>query len=326
MHTTLLSNSRGGDIREPRSRRDRIVLSPLRYPGGKRRLVPYLAAALAENGLKPDLFVEPYAGGASVSLELLHRDLVGRIVIGDADPMVNAFWETVVTDVDWLCKQVESISLNLETWQRMKQTCFRSRKNLALACLYLNRTSFNGTLHQRAGPIGGKAQASEYDIGCRFPRERLISRLRSCAKLANRIEVAPAQDAMLTVRQSREKARRDDASVFFYLDPPFWAKSKYLYRRAFTELEHERLADQLQWIKDPFLLSYDPAPEIIELYTGHSAATVAEIELLYSGSSRSAGIEVVISNVAKLPVETKLWRTSREWQDARRAAAQATAK
>jgi DNA adenine methylase len=312
--------------KEPRDPISRTILSPLRYPGGKRRLVPYLAAVLAENGLRPDVFVEAYAGGASVSLELLYLDLVGRIVIGDADPMVNAFWETVVTDVDWLCAQVESIPLDLETWERMKRTSFRSRQNLALACLYLNRTSFNGALHRRAGPIGGKAQVSEYDIGCRFPRERLVSRLRLCSSLADRIEVAPAQDAMVTIRKSREKARRKGASIFFYLDPPFWSKSKHLYRCSFTAMEHERLADQLHWIKDPFLLSYDPAPEIIELYTGHSARSISEIELLYSGSSRSGGTEIVISNVEKLPAETKLWRTSREWQDARRAAAEATAK
>lgn len=302
--------------------RRRVVLSPLRYPGGKRRLVPYLAAALAENSLRPDLFIEPYAGGASVSLELLYLNLVGRIVIGDADPVVNAFWETVVTDVDWLCEQVESISLDLKTWERMKQTNFRARRKLALACLYLNRTSFNGALHEGAGPIGGKAQASEYDIGCRFPRERLVSRLRKCATLADRIDVAPAQDAMITVRQARERARREDASAFFYLDPPFWAKSRFLYRRSFTDLAHERLADQLHWLQDHFLLSYDPAPEIVELYTGHNAGTVAEIELFYSASSRSAGKEIVISNLPKLPAESRLWRTSREWRDARESASQ----
>lgn len=305
--------------------RRREVLSPLRYPGGKRRLVPYLAAALAENNLRPDLFVEPYAGGASVSLELLHLDFVERAVISDLDPMVNAFWETVVTDIDWLCEQVESVPLSLSEWERMKKTRFRCRRSLALACLYLNRTSFNGALHNSAGPIGGKAQTSEYDIGCRFPRARLVSRLRACADLADRIDVVPAQDAMFTVREARERARREESSVFFYLDPPFWAKSSSLYRRSFTELAHERLADQLHWLQDHFLLSYDPAPEIVDLYTGHTAGTVAEIELLYSGSSRSAGTEMVISNLPKLPAETKLWRTSREWQDARRTAAQAAA-
>jgi DNA adenine methylase len=59
--------------------RGRTVLSPLRYPGGKRWLVPYIAACLIENGLRPTLFVEPYAGGASVSLELSHLGFVERI-------------------------------------------------------------------------------------------------------------------------------------------------------------------------------------------------------------------------------------------------------
>lgn len=288
----------------------RRILSPLRYPGGKRRLVPYVAAALAENDLRPDVFVEPYAGGASVSLELLQFGLVERIVIGDADPLISAFWETVVTDVDWLCQQVASVDVDLKTWERMKTTDFTTRRERALACLYLNRTSFNGALHKRAGPIGGKAQTSAYGIGCRFPREQLAARLRACAALADRIDVAPAQDAMVTVRESRECARRDGRSVFFYLDPPFWAKSEFLYRRSFTEIEHERLADQLHWLRDPFLLSYDPAPEIAELYTAHSAATVAEIELLYTGTARSAGRELVISNLPKLPTATKLWRST----------------
>ena len=304
----------------------RRVLSPLRYPGGKRRLVPFVAATLAENDLAPDVFVEPFAGGASVSLELLDLDLVGRVVLGDGDPYIVAFWETVKGDVDWLCKQVETVPLDLATWERMKRARYRSRRSMALACLYLNRTSFNGALHWRAGPIGGKAQASDYDIGCRFPRDRLIDRLRACAKIAKRIEIAPAQDAMATVRAARDAAHRSAESVIFYLDPPFWAKSGFLYRRTFTEIDHERLAESLHWIRDYFLLSYDPAPEIAELYTGHNAATVTEIELLYAGSGSGAGTELVISNLPRLPAETRLWRTSKEWKDVRRSARTASAR
>lgn len=300
--------------------RRRTVLSPLRYPGGKRRLAPYVAAALVENDVRPGLFVEPYAGGASVALELLHFDLVDRVVLGDRDRLVTAFWQTVVDDVDWLCGQVEQIELDLVTWERMKRGRFRSRRSLALACLYLNRTSFNGSLHRRAGPIGGKAQASDYAIGCRFPRERLVKRLRACAEMGDRIEVAPAQDAMQTLRETRERAHREERTVFFYLDPPFWVKSEQLYRQSFTESDHKRLADALQWVVDPFLLSYDAAPEIVALYRGHRASTTAEIELLYTGSARSAGHELVISNLSKLPAETRLWHSHAEWSDARKAA------
>lgn len=300
--------------------RRRTVLSPLRYPGGKRRLAPYVAAALAENGLRPGLFIEPYAGGASVALELLHFDLVDRVVLGDRDPLITAFWQTVVDDVEWLCKQVEEIELDLVTWERMKRGRFRSRRSLALACLYLNRTSFNGSLHRRAGPIGGKAQAGDYAIGCRFPRERLIRRLRACAAMRDRIDVVPAQDAMQTLRETRERAHREEVSVFFYLDPPFWAKSELLYRQSFSELDHERLAEALHWVADPYLLSYDAASEIVELYSGHRTVTTAEIELLYTGSARSAGHELVISNLDRLPAETRLWHPNAEWSDARKAA------
>ena len=37
------------------------IISPLRYPGAKRRLASYIAEALDKNNLKPDLFIEPFA-------------------------------------------------------------------------------------------------------------------------------------------------------------------------------------------------------------------------------------------------------------------------
>ncbi len=300
--------------------RRRRVLSPLRYPGGKRRLAPYVAAALAENYLRPALFVEPYAGGASVALELLDFDLVDRVVLADGDPMVSAFWETTFNDNDWLCDRVADITLDLKTWRRMKHTNFTTRRNLALACLYLNRTSFNGSLHPTAGPIGGAAQISDYPVGCRFPRDRLISRLRACAELKDRVDVLEAQDGMKTLRDTRERARRENTSVFYYLDPPFWTKSSRLYRKSFNEPDHERLADALNWVTDKFLLSYDAAPEVVDLYSGHRNITVTGIDLLYTGTARSAGREIVISNLPTMPSETRLWRRNDEWSEARKAA------
>src|SRR4051812_25798887 len=95
----------------------RAVISPLRYPGGKRRLAPYVAAALRANGLRPDLLIEPFAGGASVGLELLAAGAVQRLALCDADPMVAAFGETVFCDEggpEWLCRRVRSIPLDIE--------------------------------------------------------------------------------------------------------------------------------------------------------------------------------------------------------------------
>jgi DNA adenine methylase len=293
---------------------ERVVLSPLRYPGGKRRLTPYLAATLKANDLEPDLFVEPFAGGASVALELLATGRVMRIGLAERDPYLAAFWSTVFFDSDWLCKKIDEIDVSLATWERLKRGTFTSRRNRALACLFLNRTSFNGTLHARAGPIGGKAQASTYKIDCRFPRERLKRRVRACAALSDRVAFIRDVDALDVLRDARRAA--NGKTVFFYLDPPFWAKADQLYRFSFTISDHKRLSTALRYVKEPYLLSYDPAPEVEALYAHHDCL-IERVELLY-GTQRSAGEELVIANVNHLPADNRLWRTHHEWTRLRR--------
>src|SRR5438270_12640745 len=78
-----------------RRRDEDIVLSPLRYPGAKRRLLPYIIDFLRNHDLSPDLFFEPFAGGAGVSLQLLADGLVQSIGLADSDPLVAGFWHTV---------------------------------------------------------------------------------------------------------------------------------------------------------------------------------------------------------------------------------------
>ena len=58
---------------EALARAEASILSPLRYPGSKRRLAVYIAETLRLNGLQPKLFVEPFAGGASVALCIFVR-------------------------------------------------------------------------------------------------------------------------------------------------------------------------------------------------------------------------------------------------------------
>lgn len=294
----------------------RVVLSPLRYPGGKRRLVPYVAAALKANTLEPDLFVEPFAGGASVALELLATGKVAAIALAERDPYVAALWQTVFFDSDWLCRQIETIDVTLATWERMKKARFTAVRSQALACLFLNRTSFNGTLHRRAGPIGGKAQASAYKIDCRFPRETLIRRVRACALLADRVAFVRNESALEAIAEVRRRFRNQ--SVFYYLDPPFWAKSSKLYRYSFTDDDHKHLATALRYLREPYLLSYDPAPEVEGLYRGHRKAKIERVELLYTATQRTAENELVITNLEQVPQDTRLWRTHVEWKQLRR--------
>ena len=45
--------------------------SPLRYPGGKAKIINFMKEFIKLNYDKPPVYVEPYVGGASVALSLL---------------------------------------------------------------------------------------------------------------------------------------------------------------------------------------------------------------------------------------------------------------
>src|SRR5690606_29288274 len=109
---------------------------------------------LALHGLRPGLFVEPFAGGASVALQLLGHDAVERVGLVDLDPLVAAFWRAVFFDTAWLVEQVEGAEVSLERWQALKGDVPNTTRGRAFACLFLNRTSYSGILSPTAGPIG----------------------------------------------------------------------------------------------------------------------------------------------------------------------------
>lgn len=284
--------------------------SPLRYPGGKRRLAPLVAEILRAQPHGVETFAEPFAGGASVALHVLAEGLAERVVLGEKDPLVAAFWETALHDTDWLVRQVETRDVTLEAWNRLRAAAPRSRRERAWKALFLNRTSFSGILSGTAGPIGGQTQASAYDIACRFPRPTLARRLCRLAAFGDRVAVVRRwQDALAQATRERD---------FAYFDPPFFAKADRLYRYCFAERDHRALADALAAHAAPFLLSYDDAPEIERLYASRPGLHVHRVELLYSATERTRLVpkhELLVTNLADLPGGRRLWRTNAEWRN-----------
>ena len=47
---------------------------------------------------RPKLFIEPFAGGATVGLTLLYRDLIDRLLLVELDLRVATFWKRAITD------------------------------------------------------------------------------------------------------------------------------------------------------------------------------------------------------------------------------------
>ncbi|EAV9865380.1 DNA adenine methylase, partial [Listeria monocytogenes] len=62
-----------------------VTQSPLRYPGGKTQLFKFVRNLIEINEIKHSTYIEPFAGGAGVALELLFSNSVENIVINDYD-------------------------------------------------------------------------------------------------------------------------------------------------------------------------------------------------------------------------------------------------
>lgn len=90
--------------------------TPLRYPGGKARLKPYIEALIDQNGLQDAHYVEPYCGGAGLALDLLQSYVVDTIHINDLDRAIYSFWFAAVHETDALCAKIDSTPCNMDTW------------------------------------------------------------------------------------------------------------------------------------------------------------------------------------------------------------------
>lgn len=264
--------------------------SPLRYPGAKSGLTSVIGDMITNSSAllgKPELFVEPFAGGASTALRLAGAGMVRRILLADADPLVAKFWQVAAADTEWLIDRMWDEPVTLERWDYWREWQPQNSRDrrLAVKCLFLNRTTFSGILHGRAGPIGGRKQESAYKIDCRFNKEALQVRLRFIGDLyrSNRLVDVWCGDWKRTLEEVPERyPSLIPNKVVAYLDPPYLEKSGKLYRHSFDPwhgsapskspleshprlscLDHYLLADYLRnKAQNRWILSYDNNPQL----------------------------------------------------------------
>lgn len=272
-------------------------ISPLRYPGGKALLSAYVSGVLEENLLCGCRFYEPYAGGSSVSLYLLRLGFIDSAVLIERDPLVYAFWWAVFNLTDALCEAVVACPVTLETWHELQPTRATDDPSaspytllqLGVAGLFFNRTNFSGIMG--AGPIGGQGQASDYKIDCRFNKPKLVAQIRAVAKFAPRVTVEFG-DALDYLRLNA--AAISTQFSFVYIDPPYYAQGKKLYRHHYRDQDHVDLAVFIKNQGYPWLVSYDDHPRILELY---ATEQMQQIYLDYKVKSSRTARELVISNL-----------------------------
>lgn len=273
--------------------------SPLRYPGGKKKLAFFIEKVIISNSLTNVEFYEPYAGGAGISMHLLSNKIILKTTLVEKDPLIYAFWKELKTNTDELCRRIDGTKINLETW-KIFQKYLQSdvlkkydRIDLAVACLFLNRTNFSGILN--AGPIGGMYQKSKYLIDCRFSKSKIIENIKEIAKYKKQISVVYS-DAIEYLKKNSN--RINERSSLVYLDPPYYSQGKRLYRFYYTDNLHEQLTKYIQKQIFPWIVSYDNHPFIIGLFKGQR---VIPISMNSTVKKYRKFEELIISNIELIP-------------------------
>jgi DNA adenine methylase len=263
-------------------------LSPLRYPGGKRKLAEFMTDVVILNNIQDGVYIEPFAGGASIALHLLFRNYVRQIHINDIDRSVYSVWYAILNHTEEFCKNIYETQVDINTWEKQKKIQ-KNKENvdlleLGFSTFFLNRTNRSGIIN--GGIIGGKNQNGKWKIDERFNKNDLILRIKEIAYHRDKMFIY-CQDAKLFLKNIVKKVKEP---ALIYLDPPYYLKGSSLYFNHYAHNDHLELSRLIKKIKNRWILTYDFIPEIKEMYKDVRTKNLA---LNYSASKKIMGHEIL---------------------------------
>lgn len=267
-----------------------MFYSPLRYPGGKAKLARFMEFIIKDRGYIGGTYIEPFAGGAGIAVELLLRDVVSRIVINDYDKGIWSFWKAILTDPERFISEIRTVPLTMDEWEKQRDICLNHNKKysfeLGFATFYMNRTNRSGII--KGGVIGGLKQTGKWKIDARFNRESLISRIENIS-LRKKDIFLYNQDITTFIKQYMP-LYADQAIIYF--DPPYFKKGKQLYMNFFELEDHKRIERTIRKsVECDWIVTYDNAPEIREIYASYP---VMLYDLNYSVSKKCRASELMV--------------------------------
>lgn len=274
-----------------------MFYSPLRYPGGKGKLSSFMEYMIDRLGHRGGTYIEPFAGGAGIAVELLLKNVVNRIVINDYDKGVWSFWKAILTETDRFVEQVRTVPLTIDEWYRQHEICVNQNDKysfeLGFATFYMNRTNHSGII--KGGVIGGLEQAGNWTMDVRFNREDLIKRIQNIASRKKDIKLYNKDISSFITNYV--PLYEDNALIYF--DPPYYKKGKQLYMNYFSHEDHDRIESAIrEHINCDWIITYDYVKEIEEIYKDYQLYLY---DLNYSVSEKCKASELMIFRNSILP-------------------------
>lgn len=274
-----------------------MFYSPLRYPGGKGKLSLFMEYMIDRLGHRGGTYIEPFAGGAGIAVELLLKNVVNRIVINDYDKGVWSFWKAILTETDRFVEQVRTVPLTINEWYRQHEICVNQNDKysfeLGFATFYMNRTNRSGII--KGGVIGGLKQAGNWTMDVRFNREELINRIQNIASRKKDIKLYNKDISSFITNY----VPLYEDNAFIYFDPPYYKKGKQLYMNYFSHEDHVRIESAIrQHINCDWIITYDDVKEIEEIYKDYQLYLY---DLNYSVSAKCKASELMVFRNEILP-------------------------
>jgi len=240
--------------------------SPFRYPGGKTWLVPYIRDWLRSAKSAPARLLEPFAGGAIVSLTVAFERLARHVIFGEMDDGVAAVWRVILNgQAEWLAKQILSFELTHQNVSAVLGHPATELRQKAFQTILRNRVQRGGIMAAGAGLV--KTGENGRGLNSRWYPETLSQRIRAINRLKDRLTFVEGDGFKLI------EEHKADSDASFYIDPPYTLAARRLY--AVWQIDHRRLFAEMAACKGDFLMSYDNTADIARLAKEHGFQTRA---------------------------------------------------
>lgn len=236
--------------------RKKGFLSPFRYPGGKSWFLKTARKWLANQPKPPALLVEPFGGGAGISLAAVNEGLVPFAVFAERDPDVGAAWQCMLNgEAQWLATKITAFRMGRRRVEKILATNPRSKRDRAFLCILRNRTARGGVIAHGAGLI--RDGEDEKGISSRWYPEELAKRIAAISSLKRKLKFKRSDGFRLIRKHLRRKR------AVFFIDPPYTKAARRLYTH--WAIDHEELFKLLSRVQGDVLMTYDDTREVRNL-------------------------------------------------------------
>ncbi len=125
---------------------------------------------------------------------------------------------------------------------------------------------------------------------CRFNKTIIAKKISAIAQLEGKLHIVESDG----LKFMKKMATAFNERQLFYVDPSYYGTGKILYRHYFEDKNHIELSNFLKSLDLPWLLSYDNAEFIKNLYDGNESSPVYTD--YQSGHFKKDVKELLISN------------------------------